>query len=148
MKIFILLSFFVFVAPPIFSAQIPDCKDRRGNIVSPSIDQLRQTMNARVDRPQVFVSGVVERMLPEDKSGRPHQKYMLNASGIKLQVVSNLEFGRVPVKPGDSIQVCGEFLKVGSGMVHWTHFDPHGGHPDGFSILNGTVYGETETSNY
>jgi hypothetical protein len=144
MKLIAIISLLVLTINVSFSADLPVCKSRNGNPLSGSLDQLKQVMNSRANRPMVFVSGVVETVLSEDKSGSPHQKYILNMSGIKLQVVSNLEFGRIPVTPGVTVQVCGEYLNVGTGMVHWTHFDPHGGHPDGFTILNGKLYGDTE----
>lgn len=144
LKLITLVSFVVLTFNSAFSAELPVCKDRRGNPLDGSIDQVKQIMNTNSSRPQILVTGVVEKMLPEDKDGNPHQKYILNVQGIKLQIVSNLEFGRIPVAIGATIEVCGEFLKVGAGMVHWTHFDPHGGHPDGFSIMNGKLYGDTE----
>jgi hypothetical protein len=145
LKLITLVSFVVLILNSAFAAELPSCVDRRGNTLNGSIEQLKQVMNSRADRPQILVNGVVEKMLPEDKAGNPHQKYILNVSGLKIQVVSNLEFGRVPVAIGSAVQVCGEFLRVGAGMVHWTHFDPHGGHPNGFSIMNGKLYGDVET---
>lgn len=145
LKLITLISLVVLTLNSAFSANLPECKDRRGNTLNGSIEQLKQVMNSNANRPQVLAIGVVEKMLPEDKSGSPHQKYILNAFGYKLQIVSNLEFGRIPVSVGSNVQVCGEYLRVGPGMIHWTHFDPHGGHPDGFSILNGKLYGDTET---
>ena len=144
MKLLTLISLFILTINSVFSAELPVCKDRRGNSLSGSIEQLKQVMNSNANRPQVLVSGVIERILPEDKDGNPHQKFLLNVSGIKLQIVSNLDFGRIPVSVGTAIQICGEYLKVGAGMIHWTHFDPHGGHPDGFSIVNGKLYGDKE----
>ena len=126
LKLITLISLFVLTVNAAYSAQLPVCKDRRGNPLSGSIEQLKQVMNSNANRPQVLVSGIIERILPEDKDGNPHQKFLLNVSGIKLQIVSNLDFGRIPVAVGTAIQVCGEYLNVGSGMVHWTHFDPHG----------------------
>ena len=29
-------------------------------------------------------------------------------------------------------------------MVHWTHFDPHGPHADGFTVVDGVLYGDKE----
>lgn len=124
---------------------LPDCKDQRGNVLNGSIDQLKVVMKSRSGRPQTKVTGVVSQILPEDHEGLPHQKYTLTVSGeIKLLIVSNLDFGRVPLKVGQTLTVCGEFKKVGQGMIHWTHFDPHGGHPDGFTVANGVLYGDKE----
>ena len=145
MKSIFFISFLILGLNSAHSAVLPTCKDRNGNELSGSVDELNKVRTTNSNRPEVFVKGVVEKILPEDKAGNPHQKYMLNVSGYKIQVVSNLEFGRIPVSVGTSVQVCGEYLKVGSGMVHWTHFDPHGGHPDGFTVVNGKLYGDVET---
>lgn len=127
--------------------EVPDCKDFRGNIMDGSKSQLLQVMRSNANRPQVMVTGVVSQVLPEDHDGLPHQKYTITVDNqIKLLVVSNLDFGRVPVVVGKSLTVCGEYKKVGQGMIHWTHFDPHGGHPDGFTVVDGKLYGDTESS--
>jgi hypothetical protein len=77
----------------------------------------------------------------------PHQKFSITIGGqITLEIVSNLDFGRIPVQMGQIVSVCGEYLSVDQGMIHWTHFDPHGGHADGFTILNGQLYGQEQTS--
>jgi hypothetical protein len=100
-----------------------------------------------MDRPQIFVTGTITKILAEDHSGLPHQKFSLKLSNdITLSIVSNLDFGRIPLVVGKSISVCGEFKHVGQGMVHWTHFDPHGGHADGFTILDGKLYGDKEVN--
>ncbi len=127
------------------STNLPDCKDLRGSVLPNTVDQLKIVMKSNANRPQVMVTGVVSQILPEDHNGLPHQKYTLTVGGqIKLMIVSNLDFGRVPLVAGSTISVCGEYKNVGQGMIHWTHFDPHGGHPDGFTIVNGALYGDKE----
>ena len=122
-----------------------DCKDRKGNVLPKTLDSLNQVRNSKANRPMVYVEGKITQILPEDKAGLPHQKYIIQAFGsIKIQVVSNLDFGRIPVQSGDVVSVCGEYINASGGMVHWTHFDPHGGHPDGFTILDGKLYGDKE----
>lgn len=153
MKSFIVSSLFVLVSFSAFAgitpANLPDCKDLKGSILANTVDQLKVVMRSNANRPQVMVTGVVSQILPEDHAGLPHQKYTLTVAGdIKLLIVSNLDFGRVPVVMGKTVSVCGEFKKVGQGMVHWTHFDPHGGHPDGFTIVDGKLYGDTETPGF
>lgn len=124
-----------------------ECKDFKGNVVDGSITRLRSVMAAhKGDKTQVLVTGVVSLIRPEDHNGLAHQKYDIKvASDITLQIVSNLEFGRVPVAIGKTVSVCGEFLRVGQGMVHWTHFDPHGPHADGYTVMDGVLYGDKET---
>lgn len=143
-SLFALLSFSAF-AGTINPSTLPDCKDLRGSVLPNTVDQLKVVMKSNASRPQVMVTGVVTQILPEDHAGLPHQKYTLTVGGqIKLLIVSNLDFGRVPLVLGATQSICGEFKKVGQGMIHWTHFDPHGGHPDGFTIVNGTLYGDKE----
>ena len=150
MKTFIVSSLLVLlsfssVAGTTIPAALPDCKDLRGSVLPNTVDQLKVVMRSNAGAPQVMVTGVVTQILPEDHSGLPHQKYTLMVGGqIKLMIVSNLDFGRVPVVVGATLSVCGEYKKVGDGMIHWTHFDPHGGHPDGFTIVNGVLYGDKE----
>lgn len=148
MKSFIVSSLFLLLSFSAFAGitELPECKDRSGGVLEPKVDQLKVIMRTGGSRPQVMVTGVVSQILPEDHDGLPHQKYTLTVNKeIKLLIVSNLDFGRVPVVVGKTVSICGEFKKVGQGMVHWTHFDPHGGHPDGFTIVDGKLYGDVET---
>ncbi len=111
----------------------------------PSVTTLKRyidTNNGK--RPQVYVEGIIKEILPEDKMGRPHQKFILNVSGIKVQIVHGLDYGRIPLQLGAKVKVCGEFLNSQEGLIHWTHFDPDARHPDGFIVLGGEVYGQTE----
>ncbi|MEA9355685.1 DUF3465 domain-containing protein [Bacteriovorax sp. PP10] len=131
-----------------FSAQpTVECKDFKGNVVDGSIARLRSVMaNHKGEKTQVLVTGTIAQIGKEDNSGLQHQKYNMKVDkDITLQIVSNLEFGRIPLVVGKVTTVCGEFLRVGQGMVHWTHFDPHGPHADGFTIVDGVLYGDKET---
>lgn len=145
MKVLVLVSLFIVSSLTFAADQIVDCKDRKGNILDKSLEKLNQVRNSKQNRPQVFVEGQITKILPEDKDGRPHQKYVIQAfNSVKIVVVSNLEFGRVPVQIGTKVEICGEYINAEGGMVHWTHFDPHGGHPDGFTVMDGKLYGDTE----
>lgn len=149
-SLFLLLAFLVSTTPA-FAArsliEVQECKDNRGTVLTTSMDRLSSVMRSRADRPQVYVSGVVVQIQPEDHSGLPHQKYTIRVNNqVTLLIVSNLDFGRVPLTVGATLSVCGEFKRVGQGMVHWTHFDPHGSHPDGFTIVDGKLYGDQENS--
>ena len=149
MKSFMLTSLLVLFSFSTLAGQLPECKDRFGSTIPSSIEKLKSVMKSRENRPQVMVTGVITNIQSEDHKGRPHQKYTLSVAGsIKLLIVSNLDFGRVPLQLGKTVSICGEFMKVGSGMVHWTHFDPHGGHPDGFTIIDGVLYGDTENMRF
>jgi hypothetical protein len=145
MKLLVLAFIALFSVASFAGDQVVDCKDRKGNVLDKSLDNLNQIRNSRQNRPQVYVEGQVSQILPEDKAGLPHQKYIIKAfNSVKIVVVSNLDFGRIPVQVGSTVSVCGEYINAEGGMVHWTHFDPHGGHPDGFTVMNGKLYGDTE----
>ena len=132
-----------------FSAEIKvECLDKRGNVVDGSIEGLKKIINKITDgKTQVYVTGVITKIEKEDNKGLRHQKYNIQIDkDISFLIISNLSFGRVPIAAGKTVSVCGEYKKVGKGMVHWTHFDPHGPHADGFTIVDGIVYGDKEES--
>ncbi len=63
--------------------------------------------------------------------------------GRALEIVDNVKLApRVPVLPGDHISVVGELVPEAQHgpLVHWTHHDPAGLHPDGYIVLNGRQY--------
>jgi hypothetical protein len=63
--------------------------------------------------------------------------------GFSLEIVDNVRIApRVPVGPGDRIRVQGELVPQGrrGPLVHWTHHDPGGHHPDGFIEFGGRRY--------
>ena len=130
-----------------FSQAVIQCKDAQGNVLSGSVNELVQIMNSNSYRPEAYGIGVVTSILPDDTQGLPHQKYWIQVAGkINVEIVSNLDFGRTPVQIGQTVAVCGEYVNANTGaMIHWTHFDPHGGHPNGFTMTNGQIYGEQQT---
>lgn len=90
---------------------------------------------------------VVTKLLPDDTSGLPHQKWQAKMSnGDTVAIVYNSDMGdRVPVKVGDRFGVGGQFIWTGNtGLVHWVHDDPRKIRPDGYVYLNGVVYGDTD----
>lgn len=144
-KILFALISFVSIISFSFGAQV-DCLDREGNLLSGDLTELSSIMKSQEDRPQAFTTGRVISIQKEDHSGLPHQKFVIAVTDkIKIQVVTNLVFGRIPLQSGTTLSVCGEFKKVGSGMIHWTHFDPRGSHPNGFVELDGEIYGNEMT---
>ena len=96
---------------------------------------------------EVAFSGVV--------SSRPHFFYGMNShamheafnvradDGQRVEIVDNVKIApRVPVAPGDRVTIAGELVpqtRYGP-LVHWTHHDPSGTHPDGYIDFAGRRY--------
>lgn len=106
-----------------------------------------QVVNAIRSRNRVnFVQGaglVVIKLLPDDRQGLPHQKFVVRTSiGDAVMIVSNLDLcQKIPLAIGQTINVGGEFIWTGGGgLIHWTHKDPRGSRPNGYIQTNGRTY--------
>lgn len=93
---------------------------------------------------EVQGSGKVARILPDDTEGLRHQKFILRlASGQELLVAHDIDFAdRIPdLEKGDVIEFRGEYeWNPQGGVLHWTHRDSKGRHPDGWLKHNGQIY--------
>jgi len=72
-----------------------------------------------------------------------HEAFNVRTTAGAVEIVDNVGIApRVPVQPGDRIEVRGEMVHDPGRipLVHWTHHDPQGRHPDGFIRLRGQVY--------
>lgn len=111
---------------------------------SPTVNQeLRDAANPQRSRVQLFASGRVTRLLPDDNEGSRHQKFLIRATpDLSVLVVYNLDLARrVPVAVGDSVTVRGEYIwNDKGGLIHWTHRDPAQKHQPGWVDLKGTRY--------
>lgn len=93
-----------------------------------------------------FVEGgnlVVSKLLPDDRSGLKHQKWVVRLSnGKEMEAVYNLDMcPRVPIKVGDKIAMGGQFVWTTKGaLLHWLHHDPRGNRPDGFVYAKGQFH--------
>jgi len=80
-------------------------------------------------------SGTVTRILPDDREGSRHQRFVvLLESGHSLLIAHNVDIAeRVPLRRGERVRFRGqyEWNDLG-GVVHWTHRDPEGGHDEGW----------------
>ncbi len=72
-----------------------------------------------------------------------HEAFDAQTASGSVEIVDNVGIApRVPVQPGDRIEVRGEMVHDPGRMpvVHWTHHDPAGRHEDGFIRYRGRVY--------
>jgi hypothetical protein len=84
---------------------------------------------------EVETGGRVVRLLPDDRQGSPHQRFLLRVGGgMTVLVAHNLDLAsRVSVAPGDSVELRGEYeWNPKGGVIHWTHPDPAGRHEEGW----------------
>lgn len=93
---------------------------------------------------QIEGSGRVVKVLPDDLEGSRHQKFIVKlSSGQTLLVSHNIDLApRVEgIKSGDNLEFYGEYeWSRKGGVVHWTHHDPRGRHPDGWLRHKGRTY--------
>ncbi|WP_324778998.1 DUF3465 domain-containing protein [Thiobacillus sedimenti] len=105
---------------------------------------LDRAFTQRLSRVQVAGEGTVARMLRDDRDGSRHQRFILRlASGRTVLVAHNIDLApRLDaLRVGDTVAFYGEYeWNPKGGVIHWTHRDPHGRHPDGWLRHDGRVY--------
>jgi len=77
------------------------------------------------------------------RSHATHEAFDVATTAGPVEIVDNVSIApRVPVTTGDRIDVRGEMVHDPGKIpiVHWTHHDPQGTHPDGFIRLDGQTY--------
>lgn len=93
---------------------------------------------------QVRGEGVVSRVLPDDREGRRHQRFILRLpDGLSVLVAHNIDLAPpIPsLEKGDRVAFFGEYeWNAKGGVIHWTHHDPGGRHPDGWIKHRGRTY--------
>jgi len=96
------------------------------------------------DGQQAQGSGTVVRILSDDNDGSRHQRFIIRlASGRTLLIAHNIDLApRIGgIREGDTVEFFGEFASNDKGgVIHWTHRDPQGRHPDGWLRHRGRTY--------
>jgi hypothetical protein len=92
----------------------------------------------------VNAAGVVSRVLPDDREGERHQRFIVRLpSGVTVLIAHNIDIApRIEgLKTGAPIVFEGEYVwNAQGGVVHWTHHDPSGRHKSGFVKYDGRLY--------
>jgi len=93
---------------------------------------------------QVSGAGTVIKTLADDNEGSRHQRFILQLdSGLTLLFAHNIDLApRVAnLKQGDRLAFYGEYeWSDQGGVIHWTHHDPQGRHPNGWLKHAGKTY--------
>ena len=105
---------------------------------------LARAMQERRSDVQVEGLGTVDRILRDDTQGSRHQRFILRlASGQTVLVAHNIDLApRIDgLRVGDTVGFYGEYeWNERGGVIHWTHHDPGGRHPDGWLEHRGRRY--------
>ena len=91
----------------------------------------------------VEIEGVVQRILPDDREGSQHQRFVLELPTAQTLLVShNIDLAqRVPITAGDRVGLRGEYeWNDRGGVIHWTHHDPRGRREGGWIQFDGAIY--------
>jgi uncharacterized protein len=111
------------------------------NTVAHTADQAFAAQRSDV---QVQGRGRVTKVLPDDNNGSRHQRFILRVAADQTMLVAhNIDLAqRLPgLKTGDEVAFYGEYeWNNKGGVLHWTHHDPAGRHPDGWLKYNGRTY--------
>jgi hypothetical protein len=93
---------------------------------------------------QITTTGVVVRILPDDRDGSRHQRFIIRVDrGETLLVAHNIDLApRLEgLGIGERVRVSGEFAwNPRGGTLHWTHHDPQGRHVPGYIEWRGRRY--------
>ncbi|MCR8924416.1 DUF3465 domain-containing protein [Dasania sp. GY-MA-18] len=105
---------------------------------------IAQAYASQISDIQVRGSGVVIKLLPDDTVGSRHQRFILKlADGQTLLIAHNIDLAPKIDKLaiGDQVEFYGEYeWNPKGGVVHWTHHDPAGRHPNGWLKHKGVTY--------
>jgi hypothetical protein len=92
----------------------------------------------------ITVTGIVERILADDRDRSPHQRFIIRTpGGVSLLVAHNLDLApRLEgLAKGDALNLLGEYVwNEQGGVMHWTHDDPQGRHAAGYIEWHGRRY--------
>lgn len=134
----------------VYKQTLPPHQTDISSPASPSISQqsadeiLQTAFEHRQSNIQIAGSGRVSKTLPDDNKGSRHQRFILKLnSGQSLLVAHNIDLAPKikGLKKGDTVAFYGEYeWSEKGGVIHWTHHDPRGKHPDGWLKHNGVIY--------
>lgn len=106
--------------------------------------RIAEAFEKQISNIWVESSGTIEKILPDDREGSPHQRLIVRLyTGQTLLLSHNIDIApRVPdPEIGSEIYFRGEYeWNSKGGVVHWTHHDPDRRHSGGWIEYKGKRY--------
>lgn len=99
--------------------------------------------NQRAKNVRITATARVKRLLPDDRKGNPHQRFLLGLSnGTTVLVAHNIDLAPyVPLQQGDTVTICGEYIwNEKGGVLHYTHHTTNSHHQGGYIQYNRQTY--------
>lgn len=163
--LFFLILFVSPVAYPDSADKIPVCEDKHGKPLpinsSEVIHWKHSTPNQFESR--AHIKGKISKLY-QTKNGHRHFEVTFSDSSDEdtIEIIYNEGFGEMPseLELDMNAEACGDYITAtaASGpyppspdgaIIHWVHENPSGkGHPDGYVVLNGLLYGFGRKENH
>ena len=93
---------------------------------------------------QVYGTGIVISILPDDLNGSRHQRFIIELKSKQtLLIAHNIDLSprMDALSINDQIEFFGEYeWNDKGGVIHWTHHDPEENHVNGWILHNNTIY--------
>ena len=108
------------------------------------LEKLKNAFENQQGNLQVKQSGKVTKLIRDDDHRPRHQRFVVQLlSGQQLLIAHNIDLApKVEgLQEGAEIAFYGEYeWNNKGGVVHWTHRDPKGQHPDGWLLYGNRKY--------
>jgi hypothetical protein len=108
------------------------------------LDTLQDAYDNQISNFQARQTGRIVKILKDDKYGSNHQRFVVKLeSGQNILIAHNIDLApKVEgFQTGALISFKGEYeWNNKGGVIHWTHHDPKGSHPNGWLFYNNRKY--------
>jgi Protein of unknown function (DUF3465) len=108
------------------------------------LDTFKKAFDNQQSNIQVKQTGRIAKVFRDDDHGLKHQRFLVQLdSGQKILIAHNIDLAAKVegLKEGGVISFSGEYeWNNKGGVVHWTHRDPRGHHPNGWLLYNNRRY--------
>jgi hypothetical protein len=125
------------------SCSIDDTEVNGDTSLTP-LGEIEQAFRNQRSNLQITQQGTIIAVLSDDTEGDRHQRMIVKlGNGQTLLIAHNIDLApRIPdPATGETLRFHGEYGWNGEGgVVHWTHKDPDGVHPDGWLEYGGKRY--------